>query len=119
MNVIDATAQQLGKLIGQGEEYRALMRAREALDGDKELAEQLKRLEQIAAELQQRIARGQEPDEVEAGDYDRLFSEVQSNIAYQRLVAAQSNFDKVMHHVQEQILEGMRQGGESRIITLT
>jgi cell fate (sporulation/competence/biofilm development) regulator YlbF (YheA/YmcA/DUF963 family) len=119
MNVIDATAQQLGKLIGQGEEYRALMRAREGLDGDKELAEKLKRLEQLAAGLQQRVASGEEPDKAEAEEYDRLFGEVQSNISYQRLVAAQSNFDKVMHHVQEQILDGMRQGGESRIITLT
>ena len=119
MTVIDATAQQLGKLIGQGEEYRALQRAREALDEDKDLTEKLKRLEQLAAELQQRMAKGEEPDEAQANDYDRLFSEVQSSISYQRLVSAQTNFDKVMHHVQEQILEGMRQGGESRIITLT
>jgi hypothetical protein len=44
--------------------------------------------------------------------------EVQSDPAYQQLVAAQSNFDKLMLKVQEQIMEGMRKGAESRIITL-
>jgi hypothetical protein len=34
-------------------------------------------------------------------------------------VSAQSNFDKMMHQVQERIVEGMQQGAESRIITLT
>ncbi len=119
MTVIDEKAQQLGTLLGQGEEYRALIRARDALDGDKELAGKLKRLEQLSMELQQRLGRGEEPEQAQADEYDGLFGEVQSSVTYQKLVAAQTNFDKVMHHVQEQILEGMRQGAQSRIITLS
>lgn len=118
MSVIDEKAQQLGTLIGQGEEYRALLRARDALDEDKDLAEKLKRMEQLSVELQQRVARGEEPEQAHADEYDRLFGDVQSSVTYQRLVAAQTNFDKVMHHVQEQMLEGMRKGAQSRIITL-
>lgn len=119
MSVIDEKAQQLGNLLGQGDEYRALVRARDSLDEDEGLAKNLKRLEELSMELQQRVARGEEPDREQADEYDRLFGEVQSSVTYQRLVAAQSNFDKVMHHVQEQILEGMRKGAQSRIITLS
>lgn len=117
--MIDETATQLGKLIGQGEEYRALLRARDSLEEDKELTEKLRRLEELAAGVQRKVAEGQEPEAAEAEEYDRLLGEVQSGAAYQQLVVAQTNFDKIMRHVQEQIMEGMRQGGQSRIITLT
>jgi len=116
--VIDDTARQLGKLIGQGEEYRALMRARDTLEEDKELTQRLRRLDELATAVQQKVAGGEEPGAEEAEEYDRLFGEVQSSATYQRLVASQTNFDKIMHRVQELIMEGMRQGGESRIITL-
>jgi hypothetical protein len=43
---------------------------------------------------------------------------VQSNVAYQRAVAAQENFDKTMLRVNEWILDGIKRGSESRIITL-
>lgn len=117
--MIEETARQLGRMLGQGEEYRALQRAREALEGDAELAKKLRRLEELATKLQERVAQGLEPEGPDADEYDRLFGDVQSSLSYQRLVAAQSNFDKVMHHVQERIVEGMQQGAESRIITLT
>ena len=117
--MIDETARQLGRMIGQGEEYRALQRAREALEGDAEMAKQLRRLEQLAAKLQERVVQGLEPEAPDADEYDRLFGEVQTSPSYQRLVSAQSNFDKGMHQVQERIVEGMQQGAESRIITLS
>jgi cell fate (sporulation/competence/biofilm development) regulator YlbF (YheA/YmcA/DUF963 family) len=117
--VIDETARQLGRMLGQGEEYRALQRAREALEGDAEIATKLRRLEELAAKLQERVAQGLEPEGPDADEYDRLFNEVQTSLSYQRLVSAQSNFDKMMHQVQERIVEGMQQGAESRIITLT
>jgi cell fate (sporulation/competence/biofilm development) regulator YlbF (YheA/YmcA/DUF963 family) len=117
--VIDETARQLGRMIGQGEEYRALQRAREALEGDKSMADKLRRLEELAAKLQDRVVQGMEPAEADADEYDRLFNEVQTSLSYQQLVSAQSNFDKVMHGVQERIVEGMQQGAQSRIITLT
>jgi cell fate (sporulation/competence/biofilm development) regulator YlbF (YheA/YmcA/DUF963 family) len=117
--VIDETAQQLGRLIGQGEEYRALQRAREAVSSDKELVEQLRQLDALAGQLERRVASGEEPSQEDADAYERLFSAVQATAIYQGLVAAQSNFDKVMLRAQEQIMEGMRAGGQSRIITLS
>ena len=44
---------------------------------------------------------------------------VQADPAYQGFVAAQTNFDKLMTKLNEQMFEGIRLGGESRIITLT
>ncbi len=117
--MIDETAQQLGRLIGQGEEYRALQRAREAVSSDRELVEQLRKLDELASQLERRVANGQEPSQDDADAYERLFSTIQATPLYQRLVAAQSNFDKVMLRAQEQIMEGMRAGGQSRIITLS
>jgi hypothetical protein len=43
---------------------------------------------------------------------------VQVNPAYQRLVVAQENFDKLMSHVNEWILQGIEKGAASSIITL-
>ncbi len=49
---------------------------------------------------------------------DDLLSKVQTNAVYQRAISAQENFDKVMLRVNDQILEGIRKGGTSSIITL-
>jgi cell fate (sporulation/competence/biofilm development) regulator YlbF (YheA/YmcA/DUF963 family) len=116
--VIHEKAQELGRLIGQGEEYRALQRAREALGEKKELDEKLKDLEKLATGLEQALAEGKQPGSDDEKQYEQLVAEVQADAAYQQLVAAQSNFDKLMLKVQEQIMEGMRKGAESRIITL-
>lgn len=112
-------AQELGHLIGQGEEYRALQRAREALSGNSGLGEKLERLEALASRLERMVVEGQQPEATDEAEYERLFGEVQADSGYQAVVTAQSNFDKLMLRVQEQILEGMRTGAESRIITLS
>lgn len=118
MNVIAEKAQELGRLIGQGEEYRALLRARDGLSEKKDLEGKLKELEALTSRLEQALAEGKQPDPSDEREYERLVGEVQGDMAYQGLVAAQSNFDKLMLRVQEQIMEGMRHGAESRIITL-
>ena len=73
----------------------------------------------MAQALEKKVAEGQEPEPAEAEEYNKLLGEVQSDASYQGLVAAQSNFDKFMLRVQDQILEGIRKGAESPIITLT
>jgi cell fate (sporulation/competence/biofilm development) regulator YlbF (YheA/YmcA/DUF963 family) len=116
--VIDENAQELGRLIGQGDEYRALQRAREGMTDHKDLEERLKELDTLASELEQRLAAGTQPEQAEQDRYERLLGQIQGDSRYQLLVAAQSNFDKLMLRVQEQIMEGMRKGAEGRIITL-
>lgn len=116
--MINEKAQELGRLLGQGDEYRALQQARESLANKKELEERMKGLEGLAARLEQALADGKEPEAADEKEYERLVSEVQGDPAYQQLVAAQSNFDKLMLRVQEHIMEGIRKGAEGRIITL-
>lgn len=112
-------ARELGRMLGQGEEYRALARARERLQEDRECVAAFNRL----AELEQTVAvaldRGEEPSADLREEYDRLFSELQASPIYQGLVAAQSNFDKVLGRVNEEILAGIQAGAQSRIILPT
>jgi hypothetical protein len=51
-------------------------------------------------------------------ELDTLLGTVQTNITYQHAISAQENFDKTMMKVNEWILDGIKKGAESRIITL-
>jgi hypothetical protein len=50
---------------------------------------------------------------------DDLLTKVQANPTYQRAIAAQENFDKMMIQVNGWISEGMKAGAASPIITLS
>jgi hypothetical protein len=64
------------------------------------------------------MASGQTPgDDLEA-QLDALLGTVQGNAAYQRMIVAQENFDKLMARANAWILEGIRKGAASPIITL-
>jgi hypothetical protein len=41
---------------------------------------------------------------------------LQGNSTYQRVVAAQANFDKIVQKVNENIAKGLEEGASSRII---
>lgn len=112
-------AHELGRLLGQTPEFQALKRARDAMESASDLRIKLDRMEVLAQGLQQQVAEGKEPAADEVEEYNRVFGELQSDARYQQLVAAQSNFDKLMLQVQERISEGMQKGAESSIITLS
>lgn len=116
--VITEKAKELGRVIGQSDEYKALKRAREHVEEAKELREKLDRLQQVAESLERTTVQGNEPEEGHVTEYEGLLGDIQSDIRYQHLVSAQSNFDKLMLKVNEHIVEGMRKGAESPIITL-
>lgn len=117
--MITQKAEDLGRMIGQAEEYKALRRAQERLRESGELAEQLRRLEQLARGLESAAERGETAAEADVSAYDQLLSAIQSDPTYQSMVASQSNFDKLMMQVNEHILEGMKKGAASPIITLS
>ena len=77
-------------------------------------------LERRIAELEQSVAtlleRGEEPGPELRDEYERVFSELQSSPIYQGLVAAQSNFEKVMYKVNQTVAQGIEEGAQSRII---
>ncbi len=116
--MIEDKAKELGRLIGQSTEYKAVKRANEALGEDKEAVALLKKMEQLRLNAQQMIQRGERPSEEMERELDTLLGQVQRQQVYQRLVSAQENFDKVMAKVNDWIVDGIEKGATSSIITL-
>jgi cell fate (sporulation/competence/biofilm development) regulator YlbF (YheA/YmcA/DUF963 family) len=115
---LEERATELGRVIGQSSEYQALRRANDALNGDRDAVALLRRMEEIRVEAQRMIERGEQPTQQMEEELDGLLMKVQANSIYQRAVAAQENFDKVMMRVNDLILDGIKKGASSSIITL-
>lgn len=111
-------AVELGRLIGQSAEYQAVKRANEALNGDRDVVTALQRMEQLRFEAQEMLANGQNPSPEMEQELEQLLSTVQANMLYQRFIAANENFDKVMQQINQWMLEGIKKGATSSIITL-
>ena len=116
--MIEDKAKDLGRLIGQSAEYQAVKRANEALGQDSAAVALLKQMEQLRMDAQKMIQRGERPTEQMEKDLDALLGQVQGQSVYQRLVAAQENFDKLMARVNDWIVDGIERGAASPIITL-
>ncbi len=117
MNLEDR-ARELGRIIGQSSEYQAVKRANDALNNDRDTVALLRQMEQIRLDAQRMIERGEHPTPEMEQRLDALLDQVQGNQLYQSVVTAQENFEKVMVRVNEWILEGIRKGAASPIITL-
>ncbi|MEK0431592.1 MAG: hypothetical protein RL139_1396 [Gemmatimonadota bacterium] len=111
-------AGELGRLIGQSAEYQALKRANTAIQEDATLMEALRRMDALRDEAQRMIARGEQPTEAMEQELEQLLGGIQGNALYQRMLAANENFDKVMVQVNQWITEGIKRGATSSIITL-
>lgn len=116
MEKIAEMARDLGQALGRTEEYKALKKAADAVDDDRELAELKTSLQALESELMTELRSGQEPSDEKKEEYEALAQKLQARPGYQRLVAAQSNFDKILQKVNETISRGIQEGGESRII---
>ena len=117
--MVEDKAKELGRLIGQSSEYQGLKRASEALNEDKESVTLLQDMEKLRGEAQQLIQRGESPSEEMEQKLDGLLEKIQTQPAYQRAVSAQENFDKLMLRVNQWIMDGMKKGAASPIITLS
>lgn len=109
-------AKEVGRLLGQTEEYKALQRARQRLNEDRETVELVNGLAELEQRLTAQLQQGDTPSEEDRAAYEETFSKLQAGSRYQALVAAQSNFDKVLQKVNEQIGTGMEAGAKSSII---
>jgi len=115
---LEEKAVELGRMIGQSSEYQAVKRANEALNDDREAVVTLQQMERVRQEAQQMIERGESPTPEMEHRLDELLGNIQGKTVYQRAVAAQENFDKIMLRVNNWILDGIRKGATSSIITL-
>ena len=116
--MLEDKAKELGRLIGQSAEYKAVKRSNDALNQDKDAVTLLRQMEQIRIDAQNMMERGEQPTEEMENNLDALLGQVQGKPAYQNVVASQENFEKVMARVNEWILDGIKKGATSSIITL-
>lgn len=117
--MLEEKAKELGRMIGQSSEYQAVKKSSDALNGDREAVTILQQMEKVRQEAQQLIQRGEQPSVEMEQQLDDLLMKVQGNPVYQRAISAQENFDKVMYQVNNWIMDGMKKGATSSIITLS
>ena len=117
--LLQEKAADLGRLIGQSAEYQAVKRAGEALNADREAVALLQQMERLQTDAQRMIQRGEQPGPEMEQQLDDLLGKIQSNGLYQRMAAAEENFNKLMLKVNDWIGEGIRKGATSSIITLS
>lgn len=119
MSEILEMATELGRALGRTAEYRALRESMAAADDDRELVELRNRLPRLEDQIEAALRRGEEPSRELAAEYEEVFARLQANATYQRLVAGQANFDKVLARVNESIGRGIEEAGRSRIVLLS
>jgi cell fate (sporulation/competence/biofilm development) regulator YlbF (YheA/YmcA/DUF963 family) len=116
MSRIMEMARDLGGAIARTDEYQALRRVVDGTEEDRELTEMRSTLEGLESKIQKAMQAGEEPTDEVKEEYEAAVMKLQSNSTYQRLVSAQTNFDKVLMKVNQTIQEGIVSGAESRII---
>ena len=116
--MLEEKAEELGRILGQTDEYKALRRATEGLRDDQEVQKVLAEAERLAQEIERVAQQGKEPGKEQVEQYDRALQSVQGNAVYQQMVVAQTNFQKLMDRINARIYEGMKKGAASPIITL-
>lgn len=109
-------ARELGEALGRTSEYREFRRAMRAADDDRDVVRLQNELRALEERIGEAIHRGEDVPEEVKGEYERLVGELQASPVYQRLVAAQVNFEKVLARVNRRIAEAMAGVGESRIV---
>lgn len=117
--MLEEKAKEVGRLIGQSPEHKGLKQSSEALNADREAVALLQEMDKLRGEAQQLIQRGENPTPEMEQQLDSMLEKIQSQSAYQRAVAAQENFDKLMLRVNQWIMDGMKKGAASPIITLS
>jgi len=109
-------AKDLGGALARTDEYQALKRASEAVDKERELVELRNQLRALEERIEASLRAGQEPEQEMAEAYQATAEELQGKGTFQRFVAAQANFDKMMYKVNETMARGLQEGAQSRII---
>ena len=116
MNRIMEMAKDLGQALGRTDEYQALNRAATAVNDDRDLTALQTELQKLESDMVSDLQRGKEPEEASRERYEELARDLQARPEFQRLIAAQTNFDKLLQKVNETISQGIQEGARGRII---
>ena len=90
--MVEDKARELGRLIGQSNEYKEVKRASDALNEDHDTVALLQKMEQLRINAQRMLQQGQRPTEEMERELDTLLGQIQGRTAYQRLLVASSSF---------------------------
>ena len=116
MSRIMEMASDLGNALARTDEYQALRRAIKDVEADEELKGYQEELQKLEASIAPKLQAGEQPSDEDAKAYEETVQKLQTNMVYQRLIAAQSNFDKIIQKVNGTIAKGIEEGADSRII---
>lgn len=111
-------AEELGRLIGQTPEYKALRRAEATLREDTDAQGKVELIQTFARQMDELVAQGQMPDQAATEKYETAVQELEISPTGQAYAVARANFEKVMIKVNQLIAQGMDKGATSSIITL-
>jgi len=109
-------AKELGGALARTDEYQALRKASEAVDEERDLVELRNRIRELETQVEATLRAGKQPEDDVAKAYEEAAAELQAMPIFQRLIAAQANFDKMMYKVNETMAQGLEEGAQSRII---
>jgi cell fate (sporulation/competence/biofilm development) regulator YlbF (YheA/YmcA/DUF963 family) len=109
-------AKELGGALARTDEYQALKRASESVDNDRELVELRNKLQELEQQIEGSLRQGKQPDDEVKEAYEEAASELQGKPGFQKLISAQSNFEKIMQKVNQTMAKGIQDGAQSRII---
>jgi len=119
MTEILEMAETLGRSIGRTTERRVLARALEAAHDDREFVKLNNELEGIFEAMRSEALQGRNPSAEDQRRREELAGQLEALSAYQSLVAAQSNFEKLMAKVDSAMQEGIRKGATSPILVVS
>lgn len=109
-------AKELGGALARTDEYQELRKAGQAVDEERDLVELRNEIQKLEEKIETSLRRGQQPDDEVKEAYEQAASKLQGRPEFQRLIAAQSNFEKVMQKVNQTMAKGLQDGAQSRII---
>jgi len=116
--VIWDKAEELGRLIGQTAEYKALRRAETTLREDADAQAKVNLIQKLARQMDELVTQGQMPDQATAETYENAVRDLEVSPIGQAYAVGRANFEKVMVKVNQLIAQGMEKGATSSIITL-
>ena len=116
MDAIKERAREIGKLLSRTAEYEALKQANERLGDDRDAVTEMNQLASLEEQITSYLRAGREPAAEAQEEYGKLAEQLQQRSVYQAVVAAQSNFERVMAQINEEIARGIEAGEQSRII---
>lgn len=109
-------AGEVGRLIAQTPEYRALKSAHREIGEDRDSTGMMNRMRELQERILGHLGRDEEPPHELEEELAALTERMQVNARFRSLIAAQESFDALRQQIDEAIGRGILAGEKSGII---